>query len=301
MANALITGINGFTGRYLADALREVGYVVSGTGLIRTHGQAYDYYHCDLCDRATLLTVLEAAKPEVIVHLAGIAHVEHGDVEGMYRTNIFGTRNLLDVIASSTVTPRAILIASSANVYGNVNCDSIDEGISVSPANDYAVSKLAMEYAAKLWMNRLPITIVRPFNYTGVGQSEDFLLPKIVGHFRRRAPVIELGNLQVVRDFSDVRMVVGCYRKLLEASIAERVNGEIFNICSGSGYELLDILKIVGELAGYAPKVRVNPQFVRNNELTRLVGSQAKLESAIGPVPTIKLAETLRWMYESEV
>ena len=96
-------------------------------------------------------------------------------------------------------------------------------------------------------------------------------------------------------------MVVGCYRKLLEASIAERVNGEIFNICSGSGYELLDILKIVGELAGYAPKVRVNPQFVRNNELTRLVGSQAKLESAIGPVPAIKLAETLRWMYESEV
>jgi len=136
---------------------------------------------------------------------------------------------------------------------------------------------------------------VRPFNYTGVGQSINFLLPKIVSHFRDRAPVIELGNLHVVRDFSDVRVVVNAYMRLLDGDFA----GQTFNVCSGVGSALQDILEIMRELAGYSPEIRVNPSFVRANEVKRLIGSKIKLEQAIGPLEAIPLRDTLRWMLET--
>jgi nucleoside-diphosphate-sugar epimerase len=150
-----------------------------------------------------------------------------------------------------------------------------------------------MEYLARLWLDRLPIVIARPFNYTGAGQSLDFLLPKIVSHFQAGAKVIELGNTDVARDFSDVRNVATAYRRLLEVSPA----GEVFNICSGVAYRLDEVLKMMARIAGYEIEVRVNPAFVRANEIKQLLGSPGKLERTIGPLPVIPLEETLRWMY----
>ena len=127
--------------------------------------------------------------------------------------------------------PGAVLLASSANIYGNAPVEVIDESVAPAPANDYAVSKLAMEYMARLWMDRLPIVITRPFNYTGVGQAPQFLLPKIVGHFQRGERVIELGNIDVERDFSDVRTVASAYAVAPHAPA-----GEVFNVCSGVAF-----------------------------------------------------------------
>jgi GDP-6-deoxy-D-talose 4-dehydrogenase len=158
-----------------------------------------------------------------------------------------------------------------------------------------AVSKPAMEHMARLWFDQLPITLVSPFTYTGVGQSLSFLLPKIVDHFRRLAPILELGNLDVVRDFSDVRSVVKRYRVLLEAGLS----GEVFNVCSGQGYALLEVLQMMRELTAHDLVVRINPAYVRANEVHRMVGSCAMLDSAIGPVPAIALRDTLRWMLEN--
>jgi GDP-6-deoxy-D-talose 4-dehydrogenase len=128
-----------------------------------------------------------------------------------------------------------------------------------------------------------------------VGQSLDFLLPKIVSHFQAKAPVIELGNIDVARDFSDVRTVAASYRRLLELAPA----GETFNVCSGSAHTLSDALRMMAQIAGYAIEVRVNPAFVRANEVKRLLGSNEKLQRCIGPLPAIPLQETLRWMYEA--
>jgi nucleoside-diphosphate-sugar epimerase len=292
MRRALITGANGFTGRYLFAALKAAGFRVFGT-VHHDEPTEPDCHAVDLCDREGLRAVVAEVRPEVVAHLAAISWVAHGDAEEIYRVNIVGTLNLLDALASLDARPRAVLVASSANVYGNASVEVIDEAVSPAPANDYAVSKLAMEYLVRLWMDRLPIVITRPFNYTGIGQSPNFLLPKIVSHFQARKPVIELGNTDVARDFSDVRTVVVAYRRLLELAPA----GEVFNVCSGSAHALTDVLRMMADIAGYEIEVAVNPAFVRANEVKRLVGSNAKLARAIGPVPAIPLPETLRWMY----
>ncbi|WP_431476276.1 GDP-mannose 4,6-dehydratase [Massilia eburnea] len=296
MKRALITGIHGFTGHYLAQSLRAAGYRVFGTALSPT-AEEQDVIAVDLGERDAVLRMVEEVQPDVVVHLAAIAFVAHSDIEAMYRVNLMGTRNLLEALAALANKPSAVLLASSANIYGNADVEPISEVVAPAPANDYAVSKLAMEYMARLWMDRLPITIVRPFNYTGVGQHENFLLPKIVSHFKRGARDIELGNLHVWRDFSDVRMVVDSYSRLVAAG--SQIAGQTFNVCSGNGQSLGEALDMMAGIAGYRINVTVNPAFVRSNEVTRLVGSNAKLQAAIGPLNQRPLAETLRWMYES--
>ncbi|KVK77468.1 GDP-mannose 4,6 dehydratase [Burkholderia cepacia] len=289
---ALITGLGGFTGDYLAQSLRAAGYRVFGTA----HGAEVagsDMYRVDLCDRAELAKVVADVQPDVVAHLAAIAFVAHGDADAMYRTNVVGTRNLLEALSSLEKRPRAVLLASSANIYGNAAVEIIDEAVEPSPANDYAVSKLAMEYMARLWQDKLPIVVARPFNYTGVGQSPQFLLPKIVGHFQRGERVIELGNIDVERDFSDVRRVVDAYRRLLQLAPA----GGVFNVCSGRATSLKAVIAMMEQIAGYTIEVRVNPAFVRANEVRRLQGDGSRLQAVVGPLEDISLESTLRWMF----
>ena len=161
------------------------------------------------------------------------------------------------------------------------------------PANDYGITKLACEQLARLYADRLPIITVRPFNYTGRGQSEAFLIPKIIAHARARAPVIELGNTEVARDFSDVRGVVDAYARLLDAP--EAVGG-VFNICSGTARTLAEVIAEVEAASGHHMEVRVNPAFVRADEVKTLCGSAARLESVIGPLAMPPFGETIRWM-----
>lgn len=297
MTRTLVTGAAGFTGRYVAHALAERGHEVHG--LVHMHepelADVVRAHEADLADQDALKKVVAEVRPDHVVHLAAIAFVAHGDIEQMYRTNVVGTRQLLDALAESPATPSSVLIASSANIYGNAREGVLDESVPPAPANDYGVSKVATEYVAQLYASRLPITVLRPFNYTGRGQSIDFLLPKIVAHARARAPVIELGNLDVARDFSDVRTVAAAYAKLLTEPAAV---GETFNICSGRAVSLREVVEMVSELSGHPLEVSVNPAFVRANEVRTLCGSPDKLEKVIGPLDSIPLSETLGWMLE---
>lgn len=290
---ALVTGHLGFTGRYVTAALQAAGYAVSG---LVGQGAAGAADQIDLLDRVGVAKAVAFLRPDVVVHLAAIAFVAHGDADAMYRTNLVGTRNLLEALAELEKLPTAVLLASSANVYGNNKIELLDELVPPSPANDYAVSKLAMEYMARLWMDRLPITLARPFNYTGVGQAENFLLPKIISHFQRGEHVIELGNIDVARDFQDVRFVANAYVRLLEAESA----GETVNLSSGTSVSLTDVIQMVQKIAGYEIEVKVNPAFVRSNEVSRLTGDNRKLAGLIGPLDVTPLSETLHWMYHAK-
>lgn len=290
---ALVTGLHGFTGYYVARELTDAGYRVFGT-VTPGSEPGTDVLAVDLCDRAAVGAMVEQVQPDVVVHLAGITFVGHSDVEQIYRVNVVGTRNLLEALAAVRHKASSVLLASSANIYGNASVPVITEDVAPTPANDYAVSKLAMEYMARLWMDKLPITIARPFNYTGVGQSDNFLLPKIVSHFRRREARIELGNLAIARDFSDVRMVARSYRKLVAAAPA----GEVFNVCSGRSHSLGEVIDLTSGIAGYRIEVQVNPAFVRANDVLTLSGSNEKLAGIIGPLEPPPLRDTLRWMVQ---
>lgn len=289
---ALLTGRNGFTGSYVAAELDAAGYEVVGLSDQQVANDAGSIT-ANLLDREAVRAAVTAIQPSVVVHLAAISFVAHGDVDEIYRVNVVGTRNLLEALSLLAQPPEIVVLASSANIYGNAEIEPITEGTLPAPANDYAVSKLAMEHMARLWMDRLPLVVTRPFNYTGKGQSAQFLIPKIVEHFRRGDRVIELGNTQVARDFGDVRDVAKAYAAIVKT----RPVGATFNICSGVGHSLSDVLDLMAAIAGYAIEVRVNPAFVRSNEVARLVGSHARLAKVTGWHPQHTLAQTLAWQY----
>jgi nucleoside-diphosphate-sugar epimerase len=298
MVRTLVTGAAGFTGRYVTRSLGEQDHDVHALVHHLEHecGLPKDHVHqADLVDLGTVSRVIERVQPDYIVHLAAIAFVAHDDVEQMYRTNIAGTRQLLEAASNASKTPSSIVLASSANVYGNARQGALDESLSPAPANDYGVTKAAMEYVAALYSSKLPLTVVRPFNYTGRGQSPNFIIPKIVAHVRERLPVIELGNLDVARDFSDVRCVAEIYARVLTTPEAI---GQTYNICSGRAISLGEMIDLASQLSGHRFEVRVNPAFVRENEVKSLWGSAAKLESVLGPLPAMPFEETLRWMLE---
>lgn len=296
MATALITGAGGFTGHYLIREMAGRGYEVAGMGRgpcpAALSGLRYE--RIDLLDAERLRGAIRSIRPDAVFHLAGMSHVTQGAPEAVYAANIVATRNLLAALAEGDAAPDFVLLASTANLYGNRG-GTLDETTPPAPLNDYAVSKLAMEYMAAIWKDRLPLAVVRPFNYTGRGQSQAFLIPKLAHHFKNRLPVLELGNTHVVRDFSDVRDVASLYARLAEA----RAPWGPYNVCSGTGHALSGILRMLAELTGHEPEVRVNPAFVRRNEVHTLIGSRARLESRTGPFEPIPFKETLRWMLEA--
>ena len=288
VGRVLVTGAEGFTGRYVTATLARYGFQCAA--LATVDGNAIN-----LSDLAGIREALRRIQPTHVIHLAAVAFVAHEDVADFYATNLLGTRNLLAALTDEKLVPQAVILASSANVYGNSREGFLSESSPVAPTNDYAVSKIAMEFMARTWADRLPITIVRPFNYTGVGQSESFLVPKLVSHFARREPKIVLGNLDVARDFSDVRVVADVYARLLRADSA----GMTLNICSGRAVSLQALIERLEDLAGYRIQVNISPALVRENEVKTLQGVTDRLIGVIPDYSPIPIEETLRWMIES--
>ncbi|MCC6194841.1 MAG: NAD-dependent epimerase/dehydratase family protein [Burkholderiales bacterium] len=283
----LVTGAGGFTGRHLCAHLREHGFRVFG--LTEHAPQAEGEIQANLDDGGAIDTAVRAAAPDYVVHLAAIAFPGHARAADFYRVNLAGTLTLLEALAAQGVAQGGVLLPSTATVYAP-STQPLTEDSPVEPLTHYAVSKLAMEKMARLFANRLPIAIVRPFNYTGPGQREPYVIPKIVRHFKERAPAIELGNVDVEREFLDVRVVVDGYRRLLDAPQAR---GGVFNLCSGTGTTVRAIVEQLERITGHRIEIRVNPQLVRHGEPPRIVGSPARLRAAIGELLSIPLETTL--------
>ena len=275
----LVSGAKGFTGKFFQSIAEAFGHKIVQLS-------------SDLNDRSSLIAEVHEAQATSVLHLAAISSVTHSDEAAFYNVNVLGTMNLLEAIVTSPSPPSKVLLASSANVYGNCLESPIVETQIAAPVNHYATSKLAMEHMALTYVDRLPLIIARPFNYTGQGQTENFLIPKLVKHFERRAAYIELGNLDVEREFNDVRMVCEAYLRLLSVGEA----GQIYNICSGQVYSLNQVLDLLSSVTSHDLEIRVNPSFVRDNEVRRLCGSPEKLLKCIGRIQSYSLEDTLKSM-----
>jgi nucleoside-diphosphate-sugar epimerase len=297
LLKALVTGVAGFTGRYLAEALARRSISVVGIALHDEEVEFADRVHAaDITNADAVREVVLSEKPDLIAHLAAISFVAHDNIDEMYRSNLMGTRNLLEVLTLLEHTPQSVLLASSSNVYGNRNEGMMRESMPPDPVNDYSVTKVAGEMVAGLYRTRLPICIVRPFNYTGVGQSPSFLIPKIVQHARAGEGKIRLGNVEVARDFSDVRFVTEAYCRLLDCPQAM---GRTLNVSSGRAYRIDEILAQVALITGRRLEVDVDPALVRENDVRKLWGDSSLLDQLVGPIKRIPLEETLRWMLQA--
>jgi nucleoside-diphosphate-sugar epimerase len=275
----LLTGAAGFTGLFFRSVAQASGHRIVEL-------------KANLTDKAAVISEVLQIAPDSVVHLAAISFVGHANDAEFYAVNVVGTMNLLDGLVALDLKPSKVLLASSANVYGNSDVSPITESYPPSPVNHYAMSKLAMEYMAKTYLDRLPVVFTRPFNYTGPGQASSFLIPKLVNHFAQRAPAIELGNLYVEREFNDVRMVCDAYLALL----AHGVPGEVYNVCSGRPYTLQHVMGVLSGITGHLMDVQVNPAFVRANEVHRLCGSAQKIRECVSDLPVYELEDTLQWM-----
>ena len=293
----LVTGASGFTGRHFIAAAKQAGYrcVALSQHVNERVPQADLCLAANLLDRKALNSAIAEAAPDNIVHLAAVSFVAHDDTAEIYQTNLIGTLNLLNAAKNHAPEVKKILIASSANIYGNATRLPITEDSPPQPVNHYGVSKFAMERAVALF-DTLPVVMVRPFNYTGAGQHISFLVPKIVNAFKNKEPKIELGNLDVARDFSDVRDVVSAYLKLLASPETQ----PIYNICTGHATSLKEIIATLNTLAGYAIEVATNPDFVSADEIKTLYGSPNLLQETIGSYRVYTLHDTLQWMLQSK-
>mgnify|MGYP003618222397 FL=1 len=278
----LVTGANGFTGGHFIKMARTAGHEVHAL-------------QADLLQPDALQHEIKQAKPDRVIHLAAISFVGHADTEAFYRVNVQGTLNVLDALTKLPKRPQSVLLASSANVYGNCTESPIREGQCPAPVNHYAASKLAMEHLARAQAGDLPVFFTRPFNYTGVGQSPSFVIPKLVAHFAERKPMIELGNLTVEREFNDVRWVCNAYLQLLDHAAP----GDTYNICTGRTYTLQHVINTLVELTGHTLQVQVNPAFVRASEIGRLCGDPGKLLQCTGALQEISLRDTLSEMLQN--
>ncbi len=285
MKRVAVTGLGGFTGRYVARELVSRGFEPISV-------------KSDLRDQRALVDEIKAKDFDACIHLAGIAFTNSASWRSVYDVNLIGSNNLFETLSTLRPGIRCI-IASSAQVYGDQPSGLIGENAPCLPQNPYAVSKYALEKSTKIWSNLLDIQIVRPFNYTGVGQDERYLIPKIIKHFVKRFESIELGNVGIWRDFGDVRSAAEAYCELLQPA-QQYYDGPV-NLATGEVWSIAEIVDLLTKLTGHRLDMRVNPDFVRANEVETLGGSVEKLRHLCPAWSPKSFEETLQWMFETAV
>ncbi|HEY1428224.1 MAG TPA: GDP-mannose 4,6-dehydratase [Candidatus Tumulicola sp.] len=301
---ALVTGATGFVGRYLVAALRAGGAAVFECG---GPNDAPAAFALDLEDAASVSAAIDLARPDTVFHLAAQTFVPESFASpvGTYRTNIVGTANVAAAVreyAKNGSMPR-IVFTSSAEVYGVRPASDMPlrETDAPAPATPYAASKLGAEaiLLAEARAFGLDVVIARAFNHIGPGQNERFVVPSFAKQLasiaRGAPPQLLVGNLGAVRDFLDVRDVVAAYLALAR----DGSRGEIYNVCSGAGLSVRDVLRELIAIARVPVEVREDPDRMRPLDVPVFVGSAEKLEASTGWRPQIALAHSLRDIYRA--
>jgi len=305
---ALITGITGFAGSHLADYLLAEHPDVEDFGTRRWRSRTENIDHlgekirlveADLRDYISIRTTLEEVRPDYIFHLAAQSFVPsswRSPVDTL-STNIEGQTNIFEAVRSLGLDP-AIQIACSSEEYGLVHPDEtpIKETNPLRPLSPYAVSKVAQDYLAYQYHQSYGIRAIRTrgFNHTGPRRGEVFVTSNFASQLARieaglREPKIKVGNLDAVRDFTDVRDTVRAYW----LAVTKATPGEVYNIASGTGITIRELLDRLIALCSVPVEIETDPARLRPSDVEILVGDTSKFRQETGWRPAIPFETTL--------
>ena len=298
--NILITGSSGFVGYYVMQAL----------GKLRCIPLAGEKGAIDVRDFGgikSFLSVPGTPAFDAVIHLAAQGFVPESFKNPLetFDINFTGTFNLLNALKETGFKGK-ILYVSSGDIYGLVNESSlpIKEEYPLKPRNPYAVSKVAVEALCYQWSvteQDIRFIIVRPFNHIGPNQGERFAVSSFAKQVIEielglRKPVITTGNIDVTRDFLDVRDVADAYKLLLENENFYDINNkfDVFNVCSGTEVSMRSILNLMFEITGIEAEIKIDEAKLRPNEQKRIYGSSDKLKDHTGWQPKIPLKQSIK-------
>ena len=292
----LVTGATGFVGRWLTRELEAAGHEVVG---------APSSNLLNITDAARVREFVHVTRPEAIAHLGGVSFGPDArrDPDTAFQVNVLGTVAVLDAARRMHGPAPSVLIAGSSEVYGRPEPGDLPltESAATFPVGPYGLSKLAQEAVAvgAGCVSDLPVVVTRSFNHTGPGQRPDFVVPalarRVVAVERGLEPVLRTGNVDVRRDFTDVRDVVIAYRLLLEASVGGRLGSRpvVVNVASGRSVAIRAIVEQLCAIAGCEPRIAVDESLVRADDPPEIRGDASLLGRLTGWEPKIALNQTL--------
>lgn len=309
LLKALITGVNGFVGGYLADYLISQGIEVWGTKLLKTRVnqelcRKVIIRDMDLMNKDQVFNVINECMPDYIFHLAAQSSVALSweNPQLTMSINVNGTLNLFDAVRNCDIAAKFLLIGSSEE-YGIVKYENpaINEDYPLNPMNPYAISKavqeqFALQYVRVFDMN---IVMVRSFNHIGPGQSPTFVIPDFAQRIAKMEKgliksVLLVGNLEAERDFTDVRDIVRAYYEVIKKG----ESGQVYNIGSNKSYKISDLLDILLSLSDRRIIVKSDPERMRPSDVPIIRCDNTKLVNLTSWKPVYKIEDTIKDVLE---
>jgi GDP-4-dehydro-6-deoxy-D-mannose reductase len=296
--SVLVTGAGGFVGPYVVRALLERGARVHGTGGPRPAGLAFAGWHdSDLRDPESLDAAVAGARPDYVLHLAGQSSAARSFEQPVetFRSNALGTWHLLEALRRRAPEARAVMV-TSGEIYGpQPEGSRAAEDAPVRPVSPYALSKAAADAFSAIAAERgQDVVRARSFGHTGPGQEPRFVIPAMAEQVAAieagtAEPVLKVGNLEVTRDLLDVRDVAPAYLALFERGR----RGAAYNVCTGEGVRLSDVIRRLAGLARVAIRIEVDPARLRPADVPYLVGDPGAIERDTAWRASIPLERTL--------
>ena len=301
MKKYLITGVCGFVGRYFVECLRshEPEAEIVGIDIVeKTQIQNICYYQLNLTDKKAVHQILVQEKPDYIVHLAAMSSVAQSWQEpaACFLNNTTAFLNLAETVRLCSLNSRILSVGSSEE-YGIYN-EPMQEIFNLHPKSPYSVARLSQEYLSKLYVDRFGTDIVmtRSFNHIGPRQSDRFVIPsfikQLVAISQGSGNKMMVGNIEVIRDFLDVRDVVEAYYLILKQGKMR----EVYNVCSGQGRKLREIIELASDLLNIKPEIVIDETRIRPNDVPQVIGDNTKLKVQLGWQQKYTLNNTLQDM-----
>lgn len=298
MNKYFITGVAGFVGRYFVDYLQqnEPSAIIMGCDIISDCDLSIQYKQLNLNNKSETEEILIDFAPNYIVHLASISSVGQSwqDPSGCFQNNTSIMLNILEVVTKNKLNTKILSIGSSEE-YGDGNMP-LQENMNLNPQNPYAVAKASQEMLCKLYATGMGIDVVmtRSFNHIGPKQSERFVIPSFMRQLVNISQGAEnkmlVGNIEVARDFLDVRDVVDAYYKILHHG----KSGDVYNVCSGNAYKLKELISQAEEILNIHANIEVDTTRLRPNDIPLIQGDNSKLKQELAWQPQYNIQQTIK-------